>query len=245
MERRAGDGAEGGGGGGGADGDIEVDELPVPEGGDAPDDRASNATEEEVEAPADVELLDDVLFNDEELFADISGEFGGEECAKGWGGDPPAVPESGAAASSGDVMPPPPPVAPRPDRPARTRALFVLHVAGGCLKYYGMSENLVAECGNAAHGKCHKTKVTTLPPAGKRGKKGQGRPVGALAAWLAQGADRGTKEEHWKKELGPTFAERRAARDSIKELESGDSIGILGAEEDRPGEGSEPEEFDL
>ena len=85
MEGRAGDGAEGGGGGGGADGDIEVDELPVPEGGDAPDDRASNATEEEVEAPADVELLDDVLFNDEELFADIFGEGGGEDCSDGGG----------------------------------------------------------------------------------------------------------------------------------------------------------------
>ena len=187
------------------------------------------------------------LFEDDTFAAD---EEGGREPADegmrgpiiaGGGGG------GGAAGSSGDMPPPLPPPAAAPPidgpgpAPARRprgpnrASMAVLFVAGGKLTFYdgGRDTNLVAECSNPLHGRCVRTK-TLKGPADRlkakalAAKKGQGRPVGYLAAWLAKSAGCESKASHW--DVAITKPERRAARDAVKADDSVDATFILGAE---------------
>ena len=157
----------------------------------------------------------------------------------------------GGAGSSGDawgVEPPlPPPLAAPPqqeERRAGREPMAVLFVPGGKLTYYygGRDINLVAECRNCCHGRCVRTK-TLKPPAERLAvkKKGQGRPLGLLTAWLARGVDLALKSDHWSDDaMNPSKAERQAARERVKADASMDARMILAAEADK-GSGSEPE----
>ena len=82
------------------------------------------------------------------------------------------------------------------------------------------------------------------PPAKRLAvkRKGQGRPLGLLAAWLAKGVDMASKSGHWADGvLEPARAERRAARDLVKADGSADAAMILAAEAEAGSDGSEPE----
>ena len=97
--------------------------------------------------------------------------------------------------------------------------MAVLFVTGGKLTFYtgARDTNLVAECGHICHGRCVKTKTMKGPAAHLVSKKGQGRPAGYLAAWLAKGLSPGcdSKVKHWSADIIITKAERRAARNAI------------------------------
>ena len=91
-----------------------------------------------------------------------------------------------------DDLPPPPPVAaPR----LRIGWQYVEFVAG-YIVYNDPTTNINAHCGNAAHGRCHWDKRVTESSSAHR--RGQGRPLGALALWLAMAHDLDTQAEHQK-----------------------------------------------
>lgn len=78
----------------------------------------------------------------------------------------------------------------------------------------GDRRELYATCPcSAKHGVCIKTRTAN---AGRR--KGQGRPLGYLGAWLQAAArgDMATKADHMK--FMPSLAERRMARAAIARL---------------------------
>ena len=216
--------------------------------GDADDegdlfDGASAVTDEEASAPGDTALFDDPLFE--------SGPpgLGGDDFAAGFetpplvvGADEPlgGVPSGGAAGSSGDVPAGPPPLpapaTPPPPRPAaakeRQAPMAVVFVPGGKLTYYYSEKNAfcTAECNNPTHGRCVKTRTMREPARASAKSKGQGRPVGYLAAWLAKGIDLGSKALHWSDEQQPSFAERAAARAQVADDGSADSALLLAGE---------------
>ena len=87
------------------------------------------------------------------------------------------------------------------------------------------------------HGACIKTR--TCNPGRRRG---QGRPLGYLAAWLRESthADLATKADHMA--FTPSVAQRRAARASL--VGADDVLRYTAFERPREaGEGSEPDEF--
>lgn len=233
--------------------DDEVGDIASPTSPRADSDGPSAATEEDIGRPDDVGLIEDAIFHpcedaEEDDLAPVGDQGDG---VGGHGGDARFEPPAGLA--------PPPPQAPAADaaeraprahplqraaeRGDKSRAMFVLFVPGGKLVYYGgQHDNLVAHCENPLHGRCVKTKTMKAPKRAMQSTRGQGRPVGLLAAWLAKGEDASSKQEHWSAERKPTFAERRAARDLVKAMSSADSEGILAAETcQAEGEGSEPE----
>ena len=70
--------------------------------------------------------------------------------------------------------------------------------------------------------------------------KAKGRPLGYLVAWLGQASNWTSKQDHWKPENQPAFADRQAARVSLANMEAGHTL----LEKERPkhdDEGSEPE----
>ena len=96
-------------------------------------------------------------------------------------------------------------------------------------------QEIYATCGVRGHGSCILTRTTKI---GR--KKGQGRPVGFLAAWLQAGPTFGSKDAHMKHK--PTFPERAAARRSLKTLPG--VVDFFNMERlALEGEGSEPDEF--
>ena len=134
------------------------------------------------------------------MFGDAADEGDDREPADQGMCEPPIAGDGGcgAAGSSGDLSPPLPPPAggpPGPDLAPAMRprgggnTMAVLFVTGGKLTFYtgARDTNLVAECGHICHGRCVKTKTMKGPAAHLVSKKGQGRPAGYLAAWLAKG----------------------------------------------------------
>ena len=86
------------------------------------------------------------------------------------------------------------------ERPPDLRAGWdYVRVTGGFIVYDAApTRHINAHCTNKAHGpSCHFNKVSYGNP--RRGREGQGRPLGALALWLFAG-DCETKAEHaeWK-----------------------------------------------
>lgn len=227
--------------------DIDAD---IGEGGDGDglSDGASAVTDEDAEVGSDMGIFDEEAFGagaEEE-----SGAGGGEAGVAGID-----VERTGGAGSSGDIggpvpVPPPPgpPDEPRPARRKQKGALAVLLVPGGKITFYagGNKDFMTAECNNLRHGRCVKTKTCEPPPdrfALKRA--GQGRPVGWLVAWLRKGMRDIPREKHWAAEEEPTWAERKAARDEVIELQAGgsaDAALLLGGEVEH--KGAEGEAFE-
>ena len=87
-----------------------------------------------------------------------------------------------------------------------------------------------ADCNSPGHGRCIKTKTMKAPARLTDRNRGQGRPVGYLAAWLAKGVTCGTKAEHWSADNEPNLDERVAARESLKADESPDAALLLTGE---------------
>ena len=128
MEDRAGGAAPDGGSGEGG-GSPGVDDLPDGAGdGDPADDRASNATDEDVEAPEEDGLFGDGAFDEDTLFAEVFAEGAPRGDEGGERADPPPVPPEGGAGSSGDVAAVPlPALAPRAKAKSRAgKSMFVL-----------------------------------------------------------------------------------------------------------------------
>lgn len=170
-------------------------------------DGASAVTGEDLDDPAGLDLLS------RSEFPIVDG--GGPEPAGDGALDPPiggkgggGRPGSSGDAAGADAAPPlPPPEAPPAEmRKRRNRdAMAVLFVPGGKLTYYfgGRDTNLVAECNNLRHGRCVRTKTLKPPPDRlAAAKKGQGRPLGLLTAWLANGVGLAQKSEHLDKDGG-------------------------------------------
>lgn len=207
----------------------------------------SAATGEKAEAPEDFDMMEDTVFDDKEAGAPLADDVLADMASRSAEDDHQAVAGVGeeaaaVAAASGDVLPLPPPPAPVAARGARNQAMFVVFVPGGKLTYYGgRHENLVAECDNPAHGRCVKTKTMRAPLRLNRANRGQGRPVGLLAAWLAKGAAATSKADHWSGAFQPSYAERVAARTALQDMCSADAEGILAGESHDGPEGLAPE----
>ena len=159
----------------------------------------------------------------------------------------PIDPSSAAGrpgSSSGDCPPPPRPAVGLSGRTANPAA-HVLYVEGGKVTYYETAARsfFVAECSNKKHGRCVRTKTAIGYMADiPRSRKGQGRPLGYLCAWLRKGPSLGSKAKHWEAGEEPTRAERIAARNKLKGLVSADAAGLLAAEWPRTADSdSEPE----
>eukprot|EP00971_Amphidinium_carterae_P343940 6484003-Amphidinium_carterae.1 len=96
-------------------------------------------------------------------------------------------------------------------------------------------------CGNCGHNKCVITRTAKPRQLQSGAFSDQGRPLGAIMAWLQFG-DTCTREEHWSKELWAVhlaYDRRVAAREALKGIEG--SAALL--ELERPphaGEGEEP-----
>jgi len=139
--------------------------------------------------------------------SDDDGSQGGAETPSlgDGGGETPVLGDGGAelAADAEDIAavgapppvaveePPPPPPPPPPDPPApAARAVAVggrglpdetvFAPSGGCIKYYIQSSSFVAEC-SRHHGRCRLTRTSNASTC----KRAQGRPLGLMAAWLA------------------------------------------------------------
>ena len=101
----------------------------------------------------------------------------------------------------------------------------------------GTRLELYATCPNKAHGSCILTRTLKSGP-----RRGQGRPVGFLCAWLraACRGDCALKADHMK--YKPPFAERSEARHCLYALPGCEEL-LEKERVAREGEGSEPEEF--
>ena len=200
------------------------------DGEDELSDGASAVTDEEASLLGDTGLFEDPLF-----FS--------ETPPLGEGADLPpgdALP-GGAAGSSGDAPAVPPPLPAPATPPAEGLAaekkkkqapMAVVFLPGGKLTYYYSEKNAfcTAECSNPKHGRCIKTRTMKEPATAAAKSKGQGRPVGHLAAWLAKGVDLDSKALHWADEHQPSFAERVAARARVAGEGTADSCFLLAGE---------------
>lgn len=116
-------------------------------------------------------------------------------------------------------------------RGAAEEVLFACE--GGVLTFYESSGNFAATCDNPAHGRCILTRTSKASERSNR--RGQGRPLGYLAAWLATN-DQDTREEH--RAFMPAIEERRRLRQeysasvAFKALESSERPPRAGEEEE-------------
>lgn len=92
----------------------------------------------------------------------------------------------------------------------------VFLVLGGTLAYYSKRNRFYAYCQEASHGKSCRLERTAH--AGKR--KGQGRPVGLLMAWLQDGARHANQKDHVNSARGLGHAQRVAGRQHFETLAS-------------------------
>ena len=92
-----------------------------------------------------------------------------------------------------------------------------------------------AVCGVASHGSCIKTKTAKDGP-----KRGQGRPLGFLSAWLRCGPACANKAEHMPKKV--SLEQRQAGRDMVMVSKNARTFLELEREQ-KLGEPEEPLEF--
>ena len=162
-------------------------------------------------------------------FLDSADELEPEQQNEGQPGQPEQKHETD------DLQVAPPEVPPRPVEPPEethrevhrptglTRSTLnrtVFEVSSfGELHYYHTSEQMVAFCPlrSSSHPGCRK-QMTTNPK-----KKGSGRPIGALVAWLRMSHEHGTKLSHVKS-CTPTYQERVEARKFFEGLPGADSF---------------------
>ena len=160
----------------------------------------------------------------------------------------PIFPGLDAAASSSDARVPGPDVHEAEAVPPAARAtggraggggrsgeeIIRLDVTGGRLVYYAESQDLKVFCTNAGHLNCEKKR--TVKPGGR---KGQGRPIGFLLAWLAC-ADSFEDARKHVHNCKPTLAQRKEARENFKTVSGWQALADK--ERERRVEEGEPEE---
>ena len=151
-----------------------------------------------------------------------------------------SLPQPAAASTALPSLPEPVPE-PLPARgapkvgPLRNKALLSATVEGGQLSYYPQGY-FTATCKDPRHGKCVLTRTAL---GGQR--PAQGRPLGLLVSWLADGKNHSSKEGHWNKGTWPDLDARRRHRALLAAVPGGDLL----LEQERPlaeGEPGEPEE---
>ena len=129
------------------------------------------------------------------------------------------------------------------NRTLRGSADIAVSVPGGVLRFYANKNAFVATCSNPAHGKCEKTRQSTLAAKvtgnSSANVLAKGRPLGYLTAWLAMGHHAVDKEQHWDPEHAPSHPTRAAARAALAAVPRGDLL-LAKERAPRPGEGSEP-----
>ena len=226
--------------------------------GDADDeacisDGASAVTDEDMGVPADIPLGEEPLFDSGADPLEGGDRVAGAETpifAEGVGEPVGGAPPGGRPGSSSDgaaaaPLPPPPGTPPGVQRGKQTRnsPMAVVFVPGGKLTYYYSAKNEIctAECSNKKHGRCVKTKTMREPTKAMGRLRGQGRPVGWLAAWLGKGIDCESKAKHWAEESEPTYAERVAARELVQGDDSADAALLMAGEAPIQDGAEEPE----
>jgi hypothetical protein len=169
---------------------------------------------------------------------DMCGAFSGhprggsaESSGSALGGGSASSSSAAAASSSSGAA---------PERLGRSKAdTVVLFINGGKIVYYRQQRFIEIHCGNPKHGKC----VLTRKMYGNPLFPAQGRPLGLAAYWLSL-SPLGDKDAHWEcfrcgREAFPSWADRRAGRDSIESFDC-DAAQVLLAEE-RPKRPEEPD----
>ena len=167
---------------------------------------------------------------------------------KGSRSDSSSSTSSSSSESSSSPPPPlpPPAAAPPPEAApavARARIPDELVFAFGCgdIRYYQSKNELYAICRDLRHeeidGKpCLRARTCNASNRTTPVATGQGRPLGALAAWLIH--DCPCRAEH--KEFSPSFAERAGAREALQAIPA--AAALLAKERARTSwEGDEPE----
>ena len=124
----------------------------------------------------------------------------------------------------------------RASRSGREPAI-VVETEGGSIHFYRSNFSFEAVCADPRHGRrCTRTR-TSIP--GRR--PGQGRPLGYLVAWLADGREHDNREGHQTAKRFE-YAMRALCRDVFSHA-AGSELLLAEEREPEPGEGEEPEHF--
>ncbi|CAE7487841.1 unnamed protein product [Symbiodinium sp. KB8] len=111
----------------------------------------------------------------------------------------------------------------------------------GTIAWNPRSESFLARCNFENHEGCRR--VRTCKPSTRSGQAGQGRPLGFLSAWLRDGAHFTDSHSHIHESRRPNRLRHRSdARAFFKTL-PGAAAFLARERPRRPGEDSEPEEF--
>ena len=89
----------------------------------------------------------------------------------------------------------------------------VLQYAGGELRFYTKNLRVVAYC--PWHLQCVRTRSVRRPPPTGKKQRGQGRPLGFLAAWLELGATLDADQHNSLQPNGVDIEQRLAARSRL------------------------------
>lgn len=121
--------------------------------------------------------------------------------------------------------------------PSRRPADEYFSVPGGEIRFYSRTGRFVGHCENVAHGRqCRREKLSS---SGRN--RPQGRPLGYLMAWLAQGDAHASQRDHMQGGAKISLAERQAGREALRGING--SQFLFDAERPRrQGEGEEPDE---
>lgn len=167
---------------------------------------------------------EELLIDDDGVVADSGDDISiGSEDAPAEAPMAVARPEAarGSAGSSGDASQAVPCAAAsqrsavdrhRADSGAPKEPAFVLEHPLGTVRFYSSVQSFVAECTSPGHGRCRLTR--TCRPSPIASKAAQGRPIGLLSAWLAQGSQFQNADEHKHAFVvaSISFEDRAAAR---------------------------------
>ena len=130
----------------------------------------------------------------------------------------------------------PPPLLPPPLVAADLPNRISLDVPGGSIVWYKSHNAFYGTCKGCGHGNCRRTRVATAGSSPQ-----QGRPLGALVAWLANQREAACAFDH-KSFVYPGLAARKEGRRALKDLIGIDHIIWQRERAKRAGEDSEPEE---
>ena len=156
---------------------------------------------------------------------------------------PSGEPAASSGPASGSASAPAAPPIPRPLKrvlPPRPTCDQVVVIPGGILHYYYNLDRFTATRLHGDHGRCILSRASI---SGR--KRGQGRPLGLLSAWLLwseKGPCCATREQHWDQsnEHYPKFESRQAARDFLWTVDGGpemmacERMPVVGETEDEP-----------
>lgn len=202
----------------------DADDTPGEDSDDAED--ADDADPDELEDDWVQELQDPAA-----LVAQAPSEHGAGVAVAGVG-EPSAEPPPGgemaiAAASSAEGN----------EARKMGEAEVIFLVPGGHIAYYKKGDRFYGYCDVPSHGKLCRIERTAR--AGRR--KGQGRPLGLIMAWLACGGQHDTQKQHLNNGRWQSHADRVAARTALEQI--GGSAELLQFEAGyKDGERGEPEE---